>query len=62
MIKLEPVADYDRHMGYLDKGNRMADSYSISCWTWKRMNKLFFHLFDLAISSCCAKKISHRDF
>lgn len=69
MIKLEPVADYDHHRSYVDKGDRMANSYSISCWTWKWMNKLFFHLFDLAIlnsyillPSCCGKKISHRNF
>jgi len=59
----------DHHMGYVDKGDRMANSYSISCRAWKWMNKLFFHLFDLAIlnsyillSICCGKKISQRDF
>jgi len=69
MIKLEPVADYDRHMGYVDKGDRMANSYSISCWRWKGMNKMLFHLFDLAIlnsyillSSVVGRKFLHRDF
>ena len=68
-IKLETVADYDRHMGYVDKGDRMANSYSISCCTWEWKNKLFFHLFDLAIlnsyivlSSYSGKNISHRNF
>jgi hypothetical protein len=55
-------------MLYVDKDDRMANSYSIiSCWTWKWINKLLFHLFDLAIlnsyillSSYCRKKISQR--
>jgi hypothetical protein len=27
--------DYSRHMGYVDKGDRMANSYSVSQRTWK---------------------------
>ena len=68
-IKPQIVADYNRHMGYVDNGDRMANSYSINRRTWKWTKKLFFHLFDLAIlnsyvlfSSCGVKKISHRDF
>jgi hypothetical protein len=56
-------------MGYVDKRDRMASSYSISRWTWKWAKKLFFHLLDLAIlnryillSLCGWKKISHRFF
>ena len=56
-------------MGYMDKGDRMANSYSINCRTLKWMKKLFFHLLALAIlnsyilhSSCGGNKISHRDF
>jgi len=56
-------------MGYVDKGHRIANSYSISHCTFKGMKKLFFHLLDLAIlnsyilhSSCGGKKISHRHF
>jgi hypothetical protein len=56
-------------MGYVDKGDRMANSSSINCRTWKWTKKLFFHLFDLTIlntnilfSSLGGKKISHRDF
>ena len=56
-------------MGYAEKGDRMANSYSISCSTFKWTKKLFSHLLDLAIlnsynlhSSCGGKKISHRDF
>ena len=56
-------------MGYVDKGDRMANSYCINRHTFKWTKKLFFHLLDLAIlnsyilhSSCGGKKISHRDF
>ena len=30
VIKPKTVADYNHHLGYVDKGNRMANSYSIS--------------------------------
>ena len=29
-IKLQIVADYNRHMGYVDKGDRVTNSYSIN--------------------------------
>jgi len=34
-IKPQIVADYNRHMGYVDKGDGMANSYSINHHTWK---------------------------
>jgi len=56
-------------MGYMDKGDRMANSYSNRHRTFKWMKKLFFHLLDLAIlnsyilhSLCGGKKISQRFF
>jgi hypothetical protein len=68
-IKPQIVAYYNRHMGYVDKGDRMANSYSINRCTWNWTKKLFFHLSDLTVlnsyillSSCGSKKISHRDF
>jgi len=68
-IKLQIVLDYNHHMDCVDKGDRMANSYSISRRTFKWTKKLFFHLLDLAVlnsyilhSSCGCKKISHRDF
>jgi len=67
-IKPQIVADYNRHTGYVDKADRMANSYSINRRTWKWKKKLFFHLFDLAILhsyilfSSLGKKISHSDF
>jgi len=36
-------------MGYVDKGDRIANSYSISLRTFKWTKKLFFHILDLAI-------------
>jgi hypothetical protein len=68
-IKPQIVMDYNCHMGYVDKGDRMANSYSISRRTIKRTKKLFFLLLDLDIlnsyilhSSCGGKKISQRAF
>jgi hypothetical protein len=52
-IKPQIVADYNCHMGYVDKGDRMANSYSTNRRTWKWTKKLFFHLFDLAILNSC---------
>jgi len=34
-IKLQILMDYNHHMGYVDKGDRMANSYSISRRTFK---------------------------
>ena len=48
-IKPQIVKDYNLHMGYVDKGDRMANSYFISRCTFKWTKKLFFHLLDLAI-------------
>jgi hypothetical protein len=68
-IELQIVMDYNHHMGYMDKCDRMAFSYSISRHTFKWTKKLFFHLLDLAIlnsyilhSLCEGKKMPHRDF
>ena len=68
-VKPQIVMDYSRHMGYVDKGDRKANSYSISRRTLKWTKKLFFHLLDVTIlnsfillSSCGGKNISHRDF
>jgi hypothetical protein len=45
-IKLQFVMDYNHHMGYVDKGDRMANSYTTSRHTFKWTKKLFFHLLD----------------
>jgi hypothetical protein len=67
---LKPVIiqDYNQHMGYVDKSDRMTNTYYISRWTWKWMKKLFFHLLDLTVLNSyiilhfCSSKLSHRDF
>ena len=68
-IKQAIVADYNRHIGYVHKADRMAKSYVASRRTWKWTKKLFFHLFDMTVlnsyillSACGGKKISHRGF
>jgi hypothetical protein len=52
-IKPQIVADYNSHMGYVDKGDIMANSYSTNRRTWKWKKKFFFHMFDLAILNRC---------
>jgi len=68
-IKPQIVMDYNHHMGYVVKGDRMANSYSIRRRMLKWTKKLLFHLLDLAIlnsyiphTSCGKNKFSHRDF
>ena len=36
--------EYNHHMGYVDSGDRMANSYSIGLRIFKQMKKLFFHV------------------
>jgi hypothetical protein len=36
-------------MGFVDKSDRMANSYGIAWRTWKWTKKLFFHLTDMTI-------------
>jgi hypothetical protein len=66
---LQIVVGYNRHMGYVDKGDRMANLYSINCRTWKWTKEIFFSLFVLTIlnthilfSLLGDMKILHRGF
>lgn len=67
-IKPRIVEDYHKHMGYVDKSDRMANSYGISRRSWKWTNKIFFHLLDISILNAfllhkSAKgKLSHKHF
>jgi hypothetical protein len=67
-LKPAIVQDYNKHMGYVDKSDRMTNSYSICRRTWKWTKKLFFHLLDLSILNSyilltsCGSKLTHRDF
>ena len=56
------VERYNRHKGYVDNSDRMANSYSMSRRTFKWTRKLFFHFLDLTVlnswillSACGAK-------
>jgi hypothetical protein len=67
-VKPHIVARYNRHMGYVDNSDRMANSYSMSRRNVKWTMKLFFHLLDLTVLnswillSSCGAKYTHRDF
>ena len=50
-VKPQIVMDYNHHIGCVDKGDRMANIYSISRRTFKWTKKLFFQLLDLAVLS-----------
>jgi len=43
------MAQYNRHMGYVDISDRMVNSYSMCRRTFKWTTKLFFHLLDLTV-------------
>jgi hypothetical protein len=48
-IKPRVIENYNAHMGFVDKSNRMINSYGIARRTWKWTKKLFFHLLDMTI-------------
>ena len=48
-MKPHIVERCNRHNGYVDNSDRMANSYSMSRHTFKRTTKLFFHLLDLTV-------------
>jgi len=58
---------YNRHVGYIDNSDHMANSYSINQHTFKWTTELFFHLLDLTLLnswillSSCGAKYTHRD-
>jgi hypothetical protein len=47
-VKLHVIADYSKHIGFVDKPDRMVNRYGIS-WTWKWTKKLFFHVLHMTI-------------
>ena len=67
-MKSHIVERYNRHMGYVDNSDRMANSYSMSRRTFKWTTKLFFHLLDITVLnswillSSCGAKHTHWDF
>jgi len=66
-IKLQIEMDYNHHMGYVVKGDRMANSYSLSCPTSKWTKKTVLSSLRPGHSqwlyySRGSKKSSHGDF
>jgi len=67
-VKPHIVERYNRHMGYVNNSDHMANSYSMSRRTFKWTTKLFFHFLDLTVLnswillSSCGAKYTHRDF
>jgi hypothetical protein len=64
-LKPAIVTDYNRHMDYVDKGDRMANSYSISRRTWKVTKTVFptprHENFEQPHSpESCGSNLSHR--
>jgi hypothetical protein len=64
-VKPHLVEDYIAHMGFVDKSDRMINSYGIACRNWTK--KLFFHLLDMIIinayllhKSCCGR-MTHKN-
>ncbi|PNF36309.1 hypothetical protein B7P43_G00540 [Cryptotermes secundus] len=67
-IKPHVIEDYNAHMGFVDKSERMVNSYGMARRTWKWTKKLFFHLLDMTILSAyllhksCDGKMTHKKF
>jgi hypothetical protein len=55
-------------MVFMDKSDRMVNSYGIARKTWKWTKKLFFLFLDMAILNAyllhksCGEKITHKKF
>jgi hypothetical protein len=67
-IKPHLIEDYNANMGFVDKSDRMANSYGIARRTWKWTKKLFFHLTDKTILNdflthkSCGGSMTHKKF
>jgi len=67
-IKPRVVKDYNAYMGFVDKSDRMVNSYGIAHRTWKWTKKLFFHLTAMTILKAflihksCGGKMTHKNF
>jgi hypothetical protein len=48
-VKPHIVEDYNAHICFVDKSDRMGNSYGIAQRTWKWTKKLIFHLLDMTI-------------
>lgn len=55
IIKMKPsaIADYNRHMSGIDRGDQMLAYYSTPRKSVRWYLKLFFHLFDMSLWNSC---------
>ncbi|PNF24209.1 hypothetical protein B7P43_G15857 [Cryptotermes secundus] len=67
-VKPHVIEDFNAHTGFVDKSDRMVNSYGIARRTWKWTKKLFFHLLDMSILNAyllhksCGGKMTHKKF
>ena len=67
-IKPRVVENYNAYMGFVDKSDRMVNSYGTARITWKWTKKLSFHLTDMTILNAflihksCDGKMTHKNF
>jgi len=67
-VKRRVVENYSAYMEFVDKSDRMVNSYGIAQITWKWTKKLFLHLTDMTILNAflihksCGDKMMHKNF
>jgi hypothetical protein len=67
-VRPHVIEDYNAHMDFVDKSERMVNSYGIDRRTWKLTKKLFSHLLHMAILNAyllhnsCGGKVTHKKF
>jgi hypothetical protein len=49
VVKPHVIEEYNAHMGFVDRSDRMVNSYGIARRTWKLTKKLFLHFLDMTI-------------
>lgn len=67
-IKPHVIEDYNAYMRFVDKSDRMVNSYGIARRTWKWTKKLFLHVTDMTILNAFlihesySGKMTHKHF
>jgi hypothetical protein len=67
-VKPHVIEDYNAHVDFVDKSDRMVNSYGSACRIWKWTKKLFFHFLDMTILNAyllhksCGWKMTHKNF
>jgi hypothetical protein len=67
-IKPRVVEHLNAYLGFVEKSDRMVNSYGTARSTWKWKEKLFFHLTDMTILDAflihksCGGKMTHKNF